>query len=306
MNDGPRQKLQFLIAQYGRSLCDDPKRCDAMLKDLCPECKREIAVLIGALRENVAKDLLAQSAMLPMEALTPKLTKRLYDHLGIAEEFAQWAVESWAFALGLITAPMLMQRKSTPQASSSVAPTLADTKIIARCSSCSSKMKVDAEYIGKKVRCPKCQNVIVIEDSENTANVTPVAMKIMQTATKVIPLQDRPRPLQPKDFFETQYSRFIPEKAISTDVHISYNIEGDGGGEWTLIVKNSNCTIREGGDPTARTQVKMSSKIYLSLAQGKLDGRVGYMLGQIKIKGDKMGVVTARECFRMPSAEEIA
>ena len=59
MNDLPRQKLQFILSQYGRSICDEPKRCEGMLKDLCNgECKREITVLIGALRENVAKDLL--------------------------------------------------------------------------------------------------------------------------------------------------------------------------------------------------------------------------------------------------------
>ena len=107
MNDLPRQKLQFILSQYGRSICDEPKRCEGMLKDLCNgECKREITVLIGALRENVAKELLAQSATLPIEAIAPKLTRRLYDDLGIAEEFAQWAVETWALALGLLAAPL--------------------------------------------------------------------------------------------------------------------------------------------------------------------------------------------------------
>ncbi|WP_308255747.1 hypothetical protein [Geminocystis sp. GBBB08] len=30
-----------------------------------------------------------------------RLTKRLEDNLGLAEEAAQWAVEYWAFALGV-------------------------------------------------------------------------------------------------------------------------------------------------------------------------------------------------------------
>lgn len=33
MHDKPRQKLSELIIQYGRSLCDDPRRCEALLKD---------------------------------------------------------------------------------------------------------------------------------------------------------------------------------------------------------------------------------------------------------------------------------
>jgi hypothetical protein len=42
MNDLPRQKLRELIVEYGRSLCDDPRRCEALLKDYCGQHKREI------------------------------------------------------------------------------------------------------------------------------------------------------------------------------------------------------------------------------------------------------------------------
>jgi len=111
MNDLPRQKLQELISQYGRSLCDDPRRCEAMLKDLCRnEHKREITVLISALRENMPAELIKQAATVPIEVIAPKLAGQLYEHLGIAEEFANWAVESWALALGLITAPLMTSK----------------------------------------------------------------------------------------------------------------------------------------------------------------------------------------------------
>jgi hypothetical protein len=33
MHDEPSQKLRELIIEYGRSLCDDPRRCEALLKD---------------------------------------------------------------------------------------------------------------------------------------------------------------------------------------------------------------------------------------------------------------------------------
>jgi len=99
MNDIVRQKLQYVIAQYGRAICDEPKRCEALLRDFCPEYKREVNVLISALKERVAAELMTASDALPKEFLIERLTKRLYDNLGIAEEFARWAVESWAIAL---------------------------------------------------------------------------------------------------------------------------------------------------------------------------------------------------------------
>ncbi len=103
MNDIPRHKLQYIITQYGRAICDEPKRCEALLRDLCPEYKREINVLIIALKEKVAADLMTASDAIPKEVQLARFTKRLYDNLGIAEEFVQWAVEAWDLAWSVIS-----------------------------------------------------------------------------------------------------------------------------------------------------------------------------------------------------------
>ncbi len=55
MNEFPRQKLCELIAQYGHSLCDDPRRCEALLRDYCGQNRKEIFVLTG-LRQNCRRD----------------------------------------------------------------------------------------------------------------------------------------------------------------------------------------------------------------------------------------------------------
>lgn len=104
MNDAPRQKLRELIAQYGPSLIDDPRRCEALLRDFCGQYKREINVLIGALREKVATELLASTRSLPGEVIRARLANRLQDHLALSEQASRWAVESWALALGLDSA----------------------------------------------------------------------------------------------------------------------------------------------------------------------------------------------------------
>ncbi|PID57021.1 hypothetical protein CSB45_08840 [candidate division KSB3 bacterium] len=198
-------------------------------------------------------------------------------------------------------------------------------KIITQCSGCQTKFKLGGDKAGKKIRCPKCKSVFVVVKLANfpTVSAKPVEEKPKSAPSPVppaaeepaaprtdahapaveqelVPLKDRARPLQVKDFFETQQSRFIPEKAEGVNAHISYTITGDGGGEWTLIVDNGTCTIRPGSDPGAKSHARMSSKTYLKLAQGKLDGRVAFMLGKIKIKGDKASLATVRECFKVP------
>jgi len=106
MNNLPRQKLCEIIAQYGHSLRDDPRRTEALLRDFCGEYKREIFVLVSALRERVAADLLTLQDSMPHEVLLARLTKRLQDDLALAEDAARWAVESWALALGVIEHPL--------------------------------------------------------------------------------------------------------------------------------------------------------------------------------------------------------
>jgi hypothetical protein len=101
VNDLSRQKLKELIDTYGVALCDDPKRCEALLRDLCGEARREISVLVSALREGVASELLSFYKSTPREVLLSRLTRQLHESLALTEEAARWAVEAWAEALGI-------------------------------------------------------------------------------------------------------------------------------------------------------------------------------------------------------------
>ena len=106
MHELPRQKLRELIVEYGRCLCNDPRRCETLLEDYCGQHKREIFVLVNALKNRVAEELLKAPANVPQSLLFARLHKRLEDELAMTAEAAQWAVESWALALGVIVQPL--------------------------------------------------------------------------------------------------------------------------------------------------------------------------------------------------------
>ena len=106
MHNEPREKLRELIIEYGRSLCDDPRRCEALLKDYCGQYKREIFALVIAQKNRVAEDLLKASSGMPQSVIVARLIKRLEDELGLAEKVAHWAVESWVLALDVIQQPL--------------------------------------------------------------------------------------------------------------------------------------------------------------------------------------------------------
>jgi 5,6,7,8-tetrahydromethanopterin hydro-lyase len=145
MNDVVREQLSRIVARFGLGICDDTRRCQAVLRDLCGDNRREINVLIGALDERVVADLLASGVGVPPEVLIARFTKRLEESRGFAEDAARWAAESWAIALGVIAATDLN--------------TIAFT-----CPNCGATGRVPIESKGKKGRCSKCKALVVISD----------------------------------------------------------------------------------------------------------------------------------------------
>lgn len=103
MNDLPRHTLARIIAEDGREICASPKRIEALLRDLCGQYRREINIIVGALEERVAADLIAAGNAVPREALLARLAARLRDNLAYTPEAARWGVETWAIALGIIS-----------------------------------------------------------------------------------------------------------------------------------------------------------------------------------------------------------
>ena len=101
MHPTPRKILIELIAEHGSSVSRDARRCEALLRDYCGQNRREVNVLLAAVRARVGADLMAAQAATPRAALLVRLTRRLIDDFCLTEEAAQWAVESWALALGI-------------------------------------------------------------------------------------------------------------------------------------------------------------------------------------------------------------
>ncbi|MDX9953660.1 MAG: WD40 repeat domain-containing protein [Anaerolineae bacterium] len=102
MDDIARQTLIQLVAQQGRDVVENSRRCNALLRDLAPGHKREIFVLVSALEQGVVNDLLSLQGQVPAGILLAQVTAKLQAALALTEEAARWAVESWALALGVL------------------------------------------------------------------------------------------------------------------------------------------------------------------------------------------------------------
>lgn len=135
MNNLPRQKLCEIVSRFGRSVAGDARRCEGLLRDYCGSYRREIAVLVAALEERAAADLLATNTGLPREVLLTKLAQRLHDNRAIDKHAARWAVGSWALALEVVSSTQLeaMEQAQAEQAQAEqMQPTQTQSKQAAR------------------------------------------------------------------------------------------------------------------------------------------------------------------------------
>ncbi len=104
MNNLPRQKLLEIVGRCGRSLVDDSRRCEGLMRDYFPAYRREIAVLTTALEERIPAELLdASNKAVPRSVLLARLAQRLHDDTAMEEEAARWATHTWSLALGVVS-----------------------------------------------------------------------------------------------------------------------------------------------------------------------------------------------------------
>lgn len=113
-----RQALATIVETYGRGIYDDPARCEAMLRDLCPGNKREVFLIVAALKERVVADLMLFGETTPADLLIARNSRKLQDSMGLSEVSARWAVETWLPPAQVLAAlpPQPLPRPSSFQA----------------------------------------------------------------------------------------------------------------------------------------------------------------------------------------------
>jgi hypothetical protein len=119
-----RDALIRIIRDYGRMLGEDSRRCEALLKDFCPDGRAQVHLLVIAARAEVPKQLMSSAAGSSRELLVARLARTLEEDYAVTAEAACWAVECWALALGVavavarLTAPVAVaaQRATAVQA----------------------------------------------------------------------------------------------------------------------------------------------------------------------------------------------
>ena len=92
----------------------------------------------------------------------------------------------------------------------------------------------------------------------------------------------------PKEAIEKMPVVFDAGAAKGLDYVYHLNITGNGGGTWTLTVKDGACALQEGKHGAPTVSLTMSDTTWLAIVNKKLNAMQAGMTGRVKTAGNMM------------------
>ena len=93
-------------------------------------------------------------------------------------------------------------------------------------------------------------------------------------------------PTTAKESFAMMPSRFNKEAAKGLNAVYQFDLSGDAGGKWHVIIKDQNIEVKEGTHASPNITISMTAQDYVDMTTGKLNGQVAFMSGKLRIAGD--------------------
>lgn len=79
---------------------------------------------------------------------------------------------------------------------------------------------------------------------------------------------------------------FDPSKLPGITAVYQFNLTGDDGGTWQLILEGDKARTAEGSPEAANCTLEMEAATFKEMVAGTLNGTVAFMNGQLKVDGD--------------------
>ncbi len=95
-----------------------------------------------------------------------------------------------------------------------------------------------------------------------------------------------------EDIFNTMPERFLPQGVAGVDVLIGYDISGEGGGRWTVAIKDAKLAVAPVDElPKCSVVLISDAETFVGSALGKIDAAEAFGAGKIKFTGDITAVL---------------
>ena len=104
-----------------------------------------------------------------------------------------------------------------------------------------------------------------------------------------------------KAIFDAMPTQINADAAKGMNSVIQFNLTGDGGGTYHVVIKDGTCTVGEGAHASPNMTMTMAAQDYVDMNTGKLNGQMAFMSGKLKIAGDMGLAMKMQSLFKRPA-----
>ena len=104
-------------------------------------------------------------------------------------------------------------------------------------------------------------------------------------------------PTSCKEVFDNMASRLNKDAAKGLNAVYQFDLSGDGGGKWAVLINDEQCQVQSGAHASPNITISMAANDYLDLVNGKLNDQMAFMTGKLKVAGDMGLALKLRSLF---------
>lgn len=93
--------------------------------------------------------------------------------------------------------------------------------------------------------------------------------------------------------------KFQPAQAQNMDVVIGIQLNGEGGGDWQIVIRNGTCTIESHASQSPTVTMMATPENFVQIMSGQLDAQRALLTGKLKIKGNMMALMKFEQWFKL-------
>src|SRR5260370_5459673 len=93
-------------------------------------------------------------------------------------------------------------------------------------------------------------------------------------------------PTTTREIFAAMTGRFQKDAAKGLNATYQFDLSGDNGGQWNVVINNETCTVNEGPAASPSITISMTAQDYVDMTTGKLNGQDAFMSCKLRIAAD--------------------
>lgn len=99
--------------------------------------------------------------------------------------------------------------------------------------------------------------------------------------------------------FEQMPNAFDAEKAADFNATVQFDLSGEGGGQWYVVIVDGTVSVEEGTSDSPTATIRMEASDYADMVSGELNPMTAFIQQKVKVEGDLNTVMKFQTIFNM-------